>query len=63
MKLSIPTIKLIQEEWDEACEILKAEYGYTTKAECRKHLQEDVRAYADYLCSRYIENSENYGCL
>lgn len=63
MKISIPTIELTQEEWDRACELLKAEYGYTTRAECREHFRNDVRVHADHLAAKWSENYEEYGSL
>tara|TARA_A100000171_G_scaffold25083_1_gene23416 strand:+ start:104 stop:295 length:192 start_codon:yes stop_codon:yes gene_type:complete len=63
MKISIPTIELSQKEWDETCELLKAEYGYTTRAECREHFQQDVKTYGDYLSQKYSQHFEDYNCL
>jgi hypothetical protein len=63
MKISLPTIELTQAEWDRACKLLKSEYGYTTRAECRQHFQDDVRVYANYVADKWSENYEEYGCL
>lgn len=63
IKISLPTVELTQDEWDKICELLKSEYGYTTRAECRKHFQDDVRVYAEYLGDKWSDHQEEYGCL
>jgi hypothetical protein len=63
IKIALPTVELTQDEWDNICELLKGEYGYTTRAECRKHFQDDVGVYAQYLGDKWSENHEEYGCL
>jgi hypothetical protein len=63
IKIALPTVELTQDEWDNICELLKSEYGYTTRAECRKHFQDDVRVYAEYLGDKWSMHKEDYGCL
>ena len=63
IKISIPTVEYTEEEWDSICNLLKSEYGYTTRSECRKHIQNDVQCYAEHLEQKWSEHSEEYGCL
>ncbi len=63
IKVSIPTIEYTEDEWNTICDLLKSEYGYTTRAECRKHLQNDVQCYAEHLEQKWSENHEEYGSL
>ena len=63
IKVSIPTIEYTEREWDTICELLKSEFGYTTRAECRKHLQNEVQTYAEHLADRWSEHHEDYGSL
>ena len=53
MKISIPTVELTQEEWDQICEVLMQDFGYTTRAECRDHFRSEASAYAHSLCEKW----------
>jgi len=63
IKISIPTVEYTEDEWDAICDLLKLEFGYRTRAECRKHIQNDVKCYAEHLGEKWTDHLEEFRSL